>query len=428
MKMTKLTLTSGTVILLAGFVIARTTGYKFSQPVVQPKPQFTTPAGAAGRLAGALRIPTVSPEDPAVFNDAAFQRHDPFGGKLSEGFVWGRGALDSKSTVMGTLEAAEMLLGEGFRPARTVYLSYGHDEEVGGAQGSQEIAKLLHRRGIRLEMVLDEGGVISNGVLPGGAGPIALVGVAEKGFVSIKLSTRGAGGHSSLPPAHNAIGILSSVIQRLEKHPMAARMEDPARRLFEHIGPQLPFTQRVVFANLWLTRALVIRKLERSPATNAMVRTTTVPTIFQAGTKDNLLPSEARAVINARILPGDSIARVVEHVRSVIEDPRVEVRVSGRFSSEPSAVSSSDSDSFRSLASAIRSIVPNATVAPYLVVTVTDARYYSIVSDNIFRFQPVRLASRDLERMHGIDERIGVQDYLAAIHVYRQVIRDTATK
>jgi carboxypeptidase PM20D1 len=477
----------GPLMVLAGITLAQTARVgSAEQPFVPPAPSVPIPAGAAERLAGSLRIQTTSTEDPAAFTTDAFgalhayleasfprvhsqlQResvnehsllytwqgsnpslkpmllighldvvpvepgteeqwqHDPFGGRIADGLIWGRGAIDNKSAVVGTLEAIEMLLGEGFRPVRTVYLAYGHDEEVGGVNGAREIAALLKRRGVELEMVLDEGGVIGKGLLPGVTGPVALVGIAEKGFVTIELSTSAAGGHSSLPSHESAVGILSRAVARLEERQMPSRMEGPTRQLFDRIGPQLPFVQRAVFANLWLTRPLVLRRLEENPATNAMVRTTTAPTIFQAGTKDNVLPSSARAVVNFRILPGDSVATVVEHVRRIIDDDRVQVMTAGRFSAEPSPISSSESDSFRTLERAIRGVSPEAVVAPYLVVVVTDARYYSGLSRNVFRFLPLRLTPRDLERMHGIDERLGIPEYEAAVRTYRQLVVEAA--
>jgi carboxypeptidase PM20D1 len=180
-------------------------------------------------------------------------------------------------------------------------------------------------------MVLDEGGVIGDGILPGLSEPVALVGVAEKGFVTIELRTRVPGGHSSLPPRQTAVGILSAAVARVEQNPMDARLEGATRKLLDRIGPRLSTFQRAVFAHLWLTRPLVVRQLEASPTTNAMVRTTAAPTIFHAGTKDNVLPSQARAAINFRILPGDTVADVVEHVRAVVDDDRVEVEIVGRF-------------------------------------------------------------------------------------------------
>jgi carboxypeptidase PM20D1 len=474
--------------LLIGFTLARAAFYESAQPGVDPLPDIAIPEGAAERLAGALRIPTLSHEDPDAFDAKAFQalhtyleaafprvhsqlrretvqthsllytwqgsdpslkailllghldvvpvetgteekwEEAPFGGRITDGFIWGRGAIDNKSAVVGTLEAVEMLLGEGFRPARTVYLAYGHDEEVGGTRGAREIAELLKRRGVELEMVLDEGGVIGDGVLPGISAPVALVGIAEKGFLTVELSTRAAAGHSSLPPRQSAIGILSAAIARLEEDPMPARLEGATRQLFDRIGPGFPLAQRVVFANLWLTRPLVMRKLEGRTTTNAMVRTTTAPTILQAGSKDNVLPSHARAVINFRILPGDSTADVLAHVRRTIDDIRVEVQAVGRFSAEPSAVSSTESESFRRLERTIRSVNPGAIVAPYLVVVATDARYFSGLSTNIFRFLPVRLTPPDLERMHGANERIAIRNYEGAIRMYRQLILDVGTE
>jgi carboxypeptidase PM20D1 len=207
---------------------------------------------------------------------------------------------------------------------------------------------------------------------------------------------------------------------------MPARLEGPTRQLFERMGPQLPFAQRAVFANVWLTRPLVMRKLEGSPTTDAMVRTTTAATIFQAGTRGNVLASRARAVVNFRILPGDSVAGVLEHVRRVIDDPRVQVRQTGGFRAEASAVSSTGSESFRTLERTIRSVAPEAVVAPYLVVVLTDARYYGDLSRNVFRFLPVRMTPEDLQRMHGTNERLPVREYERAIRLYRQLILKAA--
>ena len=482
-----LLLLAASLLLVAGGAVAGSLLHPEPVPAaVERAEAVTIPEGAAERLAGAVRLRTISHADPASFDGAAFLalhehlrasfprvhaelrretiashsllytwqgtdptlrpillaghldvvpveqgtesgwREDPFGGRVAEGFVWGRGTIDNKSTVLGTLEAAEMLLAAGFRPARTVYLAFGHDEEVGGTRGAREIAALLRRRGIELEMVLDEGGLIGDGVLPGVTAPTALVGIAEKGFVSVELSTRTAGGHSSLPPRQSAVGILSAAIARLEATPMPARLEGPTRQLFDRIGPRFPLAQRAVFANLWATRPLVLRTLEDAPTTNAMVRTTTAVTIFQAGTKENVLPSHARAVVNFRILPGDSVGAVLAHVRRAVADRRVEVRRAATFSAEPSPVSSTESASFRTLERTIRSVAPDAVVAPYLVVVATDARHYGPLSRNVFRFLPLRLTSDDLERMHGRDERIAVRDYANAIRFYRQLVLDAA--
>jgi carboxypeptidase PM20D1 len=475
------------LLLLAVIAVARTAQYTYTSDSVGRAIETAVPGNAAERLAGAIRIPTISPEEPGDFDAQAFRnlhsylvnafprvhselqreivgehsllytwrganpalkpillmghldvvpvepgteaawQEAPFSGRIVAGYIWGRGAIDNKSAVLGTLEAVEMLLGEGYQPTRTVYLAYGHDEEIGGSQGARQTASLLRDRGIELEMVLDEGGVIGEGLIEGISVPVALVGVAEKGFVSIELSTRTVGGHSSLPPLESAIGILSGAVARLEASAMPPRFDGATRQLFEQIGPLFPIPQRAMFANLWLTRPLVMRSLESSPATNAMVRTTAAPTIFQAGTKDNVLPTYARAVINFRILPGDSVAGLLEHVRQIVDDDRIDVKTGGRFSSEPSKVSGAESASFRTLERTIRKIAGEVVVAPYLVVVVTDARYYSDLTRNTFRFLPIRLTSEDLKRMHGIDERLAIPQYETAIRIYRQLILDATT-
>ena len=471
---------------LLAVLLLRTVKFRPVEEPVQPAPAVAIPEGAIERLAGSIRIPTISHQDPAELDSAAFQalhryleeqfprvhsrlrrevvathsllyswqgsdpslkpimlmghldvvpvepgtervwEEAPFSGRVADGFVWGRGAIDNKSAVLGTLEAVEMLLAEGFRPARTVHLAFGHDEEVGGARGAQAIAALLARRGVELEMVLDEGGVIGDGLLPGVSSPTALVGIAEKGYVSLELSARAPGGHSSLPPSESAIGILGAAVARLEGKPFPSRLDGPTRQMFDRVGPHLPLAQRATFANLWLTRPLVLRRLEESPTTNAMVRTTTATTIFQAGTKENVLPSQARAVVNFRILPGDSVRGVMEYVRHAIDDPRVDVRQVGAFFAEPSPVSSTRSSAFLALERTIRSVAPDVVVAPYLVVVVADARYFRELSPNIFRFLPVRMAPGDLARMHGTNERLGIADYEQAIRIYRQIIIDGA--
>lgn len=469
-------------VLLIGFMLARAVASGPAPAAAPPAAVVAIPETAAERLAGAVRIPTIAHENPAGFDGQAFRdlhaylrrvfprvhrelrteavaehsllytwpgreasaepillmghldvvpiepgtekqwQQPPFSGRIADGFVWGRGAIDNKSAVVGILEAAEMLLAEGFSPNRTIYVAFGHDEEVGGTQGARRIAELLKSRGVRLGFVLDEGGVIGEGLLPGVSPPVAMVGIAEKGFATIELTTKTSGGHSSLPPKQSAVGILSAAIARLEKHQMPARLEAPTRQLFERVAPEFGFAKRVVFANLWLTKPLVVRQLEATPTTNAMVRTTTAATIFHAGTKDNVLPTQARAAINFRILPGDSVAAVVDHVRRVVDDPRIEVRGGGRFTAEPSAVSSTKSDSFRILERTIQSTTPGAIVAPYQVVVVTDARHFAALGSNIFRFLPLRLTASDTARMHGANERVSVKDYEAAIRFYRQLI------
>jgi carboxypeptidase PM20D1 len=351
-------------------------------------------------------------------------RHPPFSGALVDGYVWGRGAMDDKASVMAILEAVEHLLGNGFVPKRTVYLAFGHDEEVGGYGGAAKIAELLRSRGVELEFVLDEGMNILTGIMPGISASVALVGIAEKGYLSLRLTAETRGGHSSIPPAETAIGIVGRALQKLEATPFPSRLSGPTRQMFEFLGPEMAWTNKLTLANLWLFDPLVRRQLARSPITNAAIRTTVAPTIFNAGVTDNVLPPSATAVINLRLIPGDTIAGAVERVRRVIDEPNIKI-ASLPVQMEPSSVSDVHSPSFTLIQRTIRQIAPAALVAPSLLVAATDSRHYAGLSKNIFRFLPITLGPDDTKRYHGIDERISIEDYERCVRFYAQMIRNS---
>ncbi len=350
----------------------------------------------------------------------------PFEGRNADGYVWGRGALDDKASVVGLLEAVEQLLREGYQPRRTIYLAFGHDEEQGGPAGAPAIAALLGTRHVELEYVLDEGGAITDGILRGMSRPVAVLGTAEKGFVSVELTVAGTGGHSSAPPPQTAIGILSAAVGRLEAQQMPAQLKGVTEQMFAYVGPEMNFLPRVLLANMWLTRPLVVRQLQAAPHTNALLRTTTAATIFEGGVKDNVLPSRARAVVNFRILPGDTVAGVLEHVRRTIADERVQVEVLKTTTvSEPSPVSGTDTPGYRVIERTIRELFPTVVVTPALVIGATDARHYTKLSPNVYRFLPAWLRPADLERIHGTNERISVENLAQFVKFYRQLIRNS---
>eukprot|EP00002_Diphylleia_rotans_P002323 TRINITY_DN1147_c0_g1_i2.p1 TRINITY_DN1147_c0_g1~~TRINITY_DN1147_c0_g1_i2.p1 ORF type:complete len:360 (-),score=85.67 TRINITY_DN1147_c0_g1_i2:120-1199(-) len=208
--------------------------------------------------------------------------YPPFSGKIADGYIWGRGALDDKMGVLQILEAIEMLLQEGFHPTRTVYLSFGHDEEVSGYAGNGEVAKLLAERNIRFEYVLDEGGSFVSGVIPGISKPIAYVAMAEKGYTSITLEVKTTGGHSSMPPSEGAISIISKAIHKLQENPMPTRLESPVIHMLKTLSPHMdPFT-RVATSNLWLFGPVIRKMFEQKPTMNAVVRTTLIATMMQS--------------------------------------------------------------------------------------------------------------------------------------------------
>lgn len=349
---------------------------------------------------------------------------EPFSGTISDGIIWGRGAVDIKSGVLGIMEAVESLLAKGFTPQRDVYLAFGHDEEIGGDEGAAKISQLLKDQNLDFEFILDEGSsIVSDGVIPGMEVPVALVGIAEKGYVSLKLTAKSVGGHSSMPPKHTALGVIAQAIVDIENHPFPANMAY-SKQLFKTIGPAMGGVNKAVFANMWLTEPLVENILSGAKTTSASIRTTTAVTMAKGSSKDNILPSEASAVVNFRIMPGESGETVLAFIKDVVANDAIEISILGGFSGDPSSVSISDNDNFVRLANTIHRVTQdeNLIVAPYLVMAGTDAKHYTGLSDSIYRFAFNRFNPSTLERMHGLNEQIKVDDYVDVIKFFRELI------
>ena len=350
--------------------------------------------------------------------------HAPFAGDISDGIIWGRGAIDIKSGVLGSMEAVENLIAKGFQPKRSLYLAFGHDEEIGGQHGAKKIADLLRERKVELEFVIDEGGsIVGGGIIPGIAGQVAMVGIAEKGYVSLKLTTKAVGGHSSMPPKHSALGVIAQALVDLESKPFPANL-DYSKKMFNNIGPAMGGVNRAVFANMWITSPLVESILSGSKTTNATIRTTTAVTMAKGSSKDNILPSEASAVVNFRIMPGETVQSVTEYVKDVINNEQISIASVEGFGNNPSTVSVSDNENFALIKNSIYRVTQdqNLIVTPYLVMGGTDAKHFSGLSDSIYRFAFNRFQPETLERMHGINEQIKVDDYVDVVRFFRELI------
>ncbi|GHO67968.1 peptidase M20 [Ktedonobacter sp. SOSP1-52] len=356
--------------------------------------------------------------------------YPPFSGAIAEGYLWGRGTLDDKGSVLAILEATEFLLHENFQPTRSIYIAFGQDEEPKGHRGAEKIAAYLQAQGLHFEAVIDEGLFTVQGMAPGLPKSIwvDLVGTAEKGFVDLKLIAHANGGHSAMPPRQTAIGILSAAINKLEKHPFPVRWTESMRELFRYLGPEMTFPFKIIFANLWLFRPVIERQLTAAERSNALMRTTTAPSIFHAGEKAaTMLPLTATATVNCRLLPGDTVQSVMQMVRAIIDDPRVEVEPIPELCGEASPVISPvDTWSFHMLQKTVQETISDTLVAPSLVVGATDARHYAWaqLSTNVYRTLPLKVPQEDLAGPHGINERISLDAYVEMINYYIQLVRN----
>ncbi len=361
---------------------------------------------------------------PVLPGTESLWKQPPFSGAVVDDIIWGRGALDDKSAVVAQLEAITHLLKEGWQPNRTVYFSFGHDEEIGGSNGAAEVVKLLSEEGITLDWSLDEGSFLFDGMLPGVEPLTATINVAEKGSVTLNIVAKAAGGHSSMPPQQTAVGILAEAISSLEANPVPGGLSGLSLQMFDTISRHMDFTTRIPFANRWLFEALIDDQLSAVTFGNAMLRTTTAPTMLRASVKTNVLPIEAVATVNFRIHPRDSVEDVIAHVRSVVGSERVEVRVpewGGRAASE---ISDWNSPGFEIVGNSVRQIYGDVVITPGLMIAGSDTRHYGKIADNAFRFNPIIMTPEDLTGFHGTNEKISVGNYLQGIRSYVQIIRN----
>ncbi|MGM0432393.1 MAG: M20/M25/M40 family metallo-hydrolase [Spirochaetota bacterium] len=364
-------------------------------------------------------------QDVVPAGDPQLWEHPPFSGDIADRYIWGRGTLDVKIQIVALMEAIESLIASGMVPTRSVHLCFGHDEEIGGTNGAAEAAKLLAERQIGYSLILDEGGAVTTGMLPGITKPIATFGAAEKGYLDLELYSTETGGHASMPGPSTALQTASAALQAMCAHPFRAKLTPVVRRLFDALCPHLPFPQRLIAANLWLFSPVFIKALQKAPSVNAMLRTTIAPTMAFGSEAANQLPEKAGFIVNVRILQGEDENSVLEHVQQSIRHVDAELLVH-RYE-PPSNVSSLEGEATRWLTDSIASIFPGAVVAPYLMAGSTDARKYEKLSPYIYRFSPLKLDREELNRMHGSNERISLENVNSSVHFYTDLIKRVQT-
>ena len=477
------------IMLLAGIVLFRTFTYGGgleTADVELPEPPSVSADAAAGRLSQALQIRTitVAPGDPRPGNEGPWlELHDwletnypaahsamrrekvadytllytwpgrdetlkplllmahqdvvpvnigtegdwtgaPFAGEIIDGYVYGRGAIDDKGSMVALMEAADALARDGFQPRRTIHFLFGHDEEVSG-RGAAAGIELLKSRGVEPVMALDEGFMIVDPSPLTGA-PMGFIGVAEKGYITVEITAVAEGGHSSTPPRDSAAVRLSRALVALDENQMPADFsKPPVSDLFRAAAPDMAFTSRMAFANLWLFRGMVEGQMAEIPAANALIRSTTAPTMLVGSAKENVLAQRATAIVNFRIHPNDTEEDILDHIRRVTGDiPGLEIEKgrSGVRGTGASPVSPTDNRAYAVLAEVARQAGDGAPAAPGLVLGATDGRYATAITDNVYRFAPAVMSPQELTGFHGTNERISVENMGRLARGYGQII------
>jgi len=344
-----------------------------------------------------------------------------FDGLVEDGFLWGRGTLDTKGTLCGVMEALEQLLAAGYTPKNDLYLSFSGQEEIDG-DSCRAIVSYLREQGVTPALVLDEGGAVVDNVFPGVSGQCALIGTAEKGNVSVDLSLLSQGGHASTPPPHTILGQLSQAAVDIENHPFPRHLSRPVAEMFDTLGRHSSFLYRMIFANLWCFEPVLDMICRKSGGElNAMMRTTVAITRMQGSKAYNVLPPSASMGINVRLMGGDTIESAVAYLKSVIKNDQISIRVVD--GGNPCAVSETKCEAWDTLQLAIRQTWPEALVSPYLMMAGSDSRNYCAISRHVYRFSAMHLSKAQRAMIHGHNERVPVETLVRTVEFYVRLLQ-----
>ncbi|MEF9479495.1 M20/M25/M40 family metallo-hydrolase [Chryseobacterium sp. 1B4] len=351
----------------------------------------------------------------------------PFSGAVANGRIYGRGAIDMKGMLFSLMESVNNLIKNRQIPQRDIYLAFGFDEELGGKNGAAQIAEYFGKQKLKFDAVYDEGGLIMRkGNIPGVNTDLAVVGCAEKGFLSVRIKVKGLGGHSSMPPAESAMGKAAVIMKRLEDQQMKPVITPLIQGFLKNTGGQMPWAERFIIANQWLLKSMLMSKLSQNNITNSLVRTTTALTMMKGSSRSNILSPEVEFVVNFRLLPGNNIHDVRDHITKAVRGFDVEIEDIDT-AREASAVSPVDTKAFRIIEAGVKEIYPDVVITPYLTMAGTDAVKYERLSKNIYRFLPVKTNSAEQQSIHSTNEYLSIENYLKMIHYFEYVMKNYDT-
>ena len=346
----------------------------------------------------------------------------PFEAILEDGVIWGRGTLDTKVTFNGILSAADDLISKGFVPENDIYFAFSGGEEVNG-EGAVKIVDYFEEKGITLGLVVDEGGAVVEKVFPGVKAPCGLIGIAEKGMMDVKFTTKSAGGHASAPKPHTPVGVLSAACCKMEKHPFKSAVTPPVKKMFDTLGRHSNFLFRMIFANLGIFKPLIDNFMckKQGGEINALLRTTVAFTQMKGSDASNVIPPEATMGLNMRLLSTDNMDSALEYIKKTIKDKSIDVSVVHGMN--PSRISKTDCPAYDKVAEAVASTWKGAIVSPYLMVQCSDSRHYGRISDKVYRFSAMDLTSEERATIHGNNERIRVDCAARAVEFYIRLMK-----
>ena len=346
-----------------------------------------------------------------------------YSGVVKDGCLYGRGALDCKGTMYVQLQAVEELLAEGFIPPCDVYLEYSINEETGG-DGAAAAMRYLRDKGLRFAFVLDEGGAVIDEAVSGMNKPYAVLGVTEKGYMDVKITARGKGGHSSTPPRNTPAARLFAFANEIErKRPFKKKMIPEVKEMFRQMAPAFSFPLRFLLGNLWLTKPLVMAAMPLvSPFGEALMATTCCFTMMRGSDAANVIPKEPYLIANLRTSVHQNCEESLAVLKKYGKKYALEFEV--LLSRDASPVSDIHSAAFGFIEKTIRTHFPDAGVAPYLIMGGTDCRHFHALSDTALRFCPVRMSNEQNASCHAVDENVTVASLAEGVRFYKRLLKE----
>ncbi len=345
----------------------------------------------------------------------------PFAAVIQDGYLWGRGTLDTKGTFNAIFSAANHLIAQGFVPGNELYFAFSGGEEVNG-QGAPNIVQYFIDHGITPALVVDEGGAVVENVFPGVKGQCGMIGIAEKGMINAQYRCTSNGGHASAPKPHTPVGLVARACARMENHPFKMHITKPTAAMFDTLGRHSTFAYRILFANLWCF-GWVLDLVARSSGgdMNALLRTTVAFTQMEGSTARNVIPTEAKMVSNMRLNHADSVESALSYLRKTVNDPQIEI--TALESHEPSRISEVNCAAWDTVAAAVAETWPGCIVTPYLMVQCSDSRHYGRISDKVYRFSAMDLTTEERRTIHGNNERIRLETIAKSVEFYIRLMQ-----
>ena len=340
---------------------------------------------------------------------------------IKDGCIWGRGTLDTKVTFNGILFAADHLICEGFVPENDIYFAFSGGEEVNG-EGAIRIVDYFEENGIEPAFVIDEGGAIVENVFPGVKQACGLIGIAEKGMMDVSYTVRSGGGHASAPKPNAPVDRLSAACLKMLNHPFKARLTPPVAEMFDTLGRYSSFVYKIIFSNIRLFMPVLDLICKKSGGElNALMRTTVAFTQMNGSAASNVIPPEASMVSNIRLNPADNVESALEYIKKTVGDDKVEITCANGM--DPSRISTTDSEGWRKVSSAVASTWKGCIVAPYLMVQCSDSRHYGRISDRVYRFSAMDLTSEERATIHGNNEKIRLEALECTVEFFIRLMK-----